>query len=192
MDRYGYLSVNDLMNHRYCGRITWFAYVLGVKQRGTVKTDHGRDQHEKWVRRERARWREGDSVKARSKLRSVEITSEALRLRGKLDALVSADGALVPYEVKAGKPPARPWPEQRVQLAAYALLLEDRYRRSVDRGFLHYLEGDVVMGYPISEADKRLVRDIIADMAQVVTQEAMPARAPAAKCRDCVYAKICV
>jgi len=41
VDRSGYLAVSDLLNHAYCGRITWFAYVLGVRQRGTVKTEHG-------------------------------------------------------------------------------------------------------------------------------------------------------
>lgn len=192
MDRQGYLSVNDLMNHRYCGRITWFAYVLSIKQRGTIKTVHGQEEHKRWQRREQNRWKEGASVKARSKLKSTEITSERLRLRGKVDALVTEDGAIVPYEVKATAPPERPWPEQRLQLAAYALLLEERHRRPVDRGYLHYLVGDVVREHMIPEADKQLVRDIVADMLHVVTSETMPPRAAPSKCRDCVYSKICV
>lgn len=192
MDRHGYLSVGDLMNHRYCGRITWYAYVLGMKQRGTVKTEHGQAEHRKWVDRERRRWREGASVMARSKLRSVEIVSARWRLHGKLDALVGDDGSLAPYEVKATVPPERPWPEQLVQLAAYALLLEDRYRRLVSRGYLHYLVGDVVREQPITDAHKRAVIALLGDMQGVVQAEAMPGRAPETKCRDCVYRKICV
>lgn len=192
MDRHGYLSVNDLMNHSYCGRITWYAYVLGVKQRGTVKTEHGRDAHEQWAQRERNRWKEGASIKARAKLQSAEITSERLRLRGKVDALVGADGSIVPYEVKTTAPPEHPWPEQRLQLAAYALLLEERHHRPVDHGYFHYLEGDVVREWPITEAAKQLVRDVIADMTRVVESEAMPLRAAPAKCLDCVYGKICI
>jgi len=192
VDRHGYLSVGDLMNHRYCARITWFAYVLGMKQRGTVKTEHGREQHDRWAAREQNRWREGASVRARSKLMSAELSSERLRLRGKVDALVAADGDLAVYEVKMGEPPARPWPEQLVQLAAYALLLEERHGRLVNRGYLHYLGGDVVREVAIREADKRIVRNLVADMQAVVGTEDMPGRAPATKCLDCVYRKVCV
>jgi CRISPR-associated exonuclease Cas4 len=192
VDRQGYLAVSDLLNHRFCARITWFAYVLGVRQRGTVKTDHGRGEHERWVERERNRWKEGASVRARSKLVSAEVASERLLLRGKVDALVGEDGSVAPYEVKATAPPQRPWPGQVLQLAAYALLLEERHGRPVTRGYLHYLEGDVVREQPIEEADKQAVRDMLAEIQSVVTSETMPPRAPPTHCRDCVYAKICV
>ena len=89
-------------------------------------------------------------------------------------------------------PPSRPWPGQVLQLAAYALLLEERHGRPVTRGYLHYLEGDVVREQPIDEADKQAVRDIVAEVQALVTSETMPSRAPASHCRDCVYAKICV
>src|ERR1051326_4651334 len=123
MDRHGYLAVSDLLNHRYCARITWFAYVLGVRQRGTVKTEHGREEHERWLRREEARRQEGASVRARHKLVAVEVVSERLMLRGRMDALIDADGVPAPYEVKATAPPLRPWPGQILQLTAYAMLL---------------------------------------------------------------------
>jgi len=192
VDRHGYLAVSDLLNHRFCARVTWFAYVLGVRQRGTVKTDHGRDEHERWTERERNRWKDGASVRARSKLVSAEVTSERLLLRGRVDALVGDDGSVVPYEVKATLPPLKPWPGQVLQLAAYALLLEERYGRPVTRGYLHYLEGDVVREVPIGEEDKQAVRDMLAEVQAVVTSEMMPPRAPPSHCRDCVYAKICV
>jgi CRISPR-associated exonuclease Cas4 len=137
LDRSGYLAVSDLLNHAYCGRITWFAYVLGVRQRGTVKTEHGREEHERWLRREEGRRRVGATVRTRSKLVSVEVTSERLMLRGRMDALIDEAGEVAPYEVKAMVPPMRPWPGQVLQLAAYALLLEERYGQPVRRGYLH-------------------------------------------------------
>lgn len=192
MDRQGYLAVSDLLNHLYCGRITWFAYVLGVRQRGTVKTEHGRDEHERWLERERHRWREGSSVRAQRKVVSVEVVSERLMLRGKVDAVIGDDGVVAPYEVKTTAPPERPWPGQVLQLAAYALLLEERYERRVETGYLHYLIGDVVREQPIGEAERRMVTDILAAVQETVTGEEMPGRAPPSHCRDCVYRKICV
>jgi CRISPR-associated exonuclease Cas4 len=192
VDRHGYLAVSDLLNHDYCARISWFAYVLGMRQRGTVKTEHGREEHERWQRREEERRREGARVRTQRKLVSVEVTSERLMLRGRMDALIDETGVPAPYEVKATAAPLRPWPGQVLQLGAYALLLEERYGRAVDRGYLHYLEGDVVREVGIGEAERAAVLEVLASLQEVVTTEAMPPRAPAARCRDCVYRKICV
>jgi CRISPR-associated exonuclease Cas4 len=131
-------------------------------------------------------------VRAQRKLVSVEVVSERLRLRGKVDAIIGEDGSPAPYEVKATAPPMRPWPGQVLQLAAYALLLEERYGRPVEWGYLHYLVGDVVRRWPIGEAEKGTVLAVLTELEEVVTTEAMPARAPESHCRDCVYRKICV
>jgi CRISPR-associated exonuclease Cas4 len=192
VDRHGYLAVSDLLNHEYCARITWFAYVLGVRQRGTVKTDHGREEHERWQQREEDRRRQGEVVRTQRKLVSVDVASERLMLRGRMDALIDESGVPAPYEVKATVAPLRPWPGQVLQLAAYALLLEERYGRPVSRGYLHYLEGNVVREVPIGEAERAAVLEALAGIQEVVTSENMPPRAPASRCQDCVYRKICV
>jgi CRISPR-associated exonuclease Cas4 len=191
MDRQGHLAVVDLLNHRYCARITWFAYVLGLKQRGTVKTTDGVQRHESWVGRERNRWREGASVMAGKKVISAEICSERLGLRGRMDALVGSDGAMRPYEVKATRRPDRPYPGQLTQLAAYALLLEDRDGHPVDSGFLHYMDGDSVEEHAITQEMKADVLGLLQDVQNVVMSETMPIRAAPTHCRDCVYSKIC-
>jgi CRISPR-associated exonuclease Cas4 len=192
LDRHGYLAVSDLLNHRFCARITWFAYVLGVRQRGTIKTEHGRDRHDRWLEREESRRREGAGVRTQRKVVSVDVTSERLMLRGRMDAVVDDQGDVAPYEVKATAAPLRPWPGQVLQLAAYALLLEERYGRSVAKGYLHYLDGDVVREVRIGEQARESVRAVLAEIEEVVRTEMMPARAPWSHCRDCVYRKNCV
>src|SRR5262249_44247507 len=64
---------------------------------------------------------------------SVELSSAALGLTGKVDCLRRRDGSYLPYEHKRGQP-ARPaagppaaWPSDRLQVIAYALLLEDAF-----------------------------------------------------------------
>ena len=44
----------------------------------------------------------------------------------------------------------------------------------------------------ITEGDRAAFREVLAQIQDVVTTETMPPRAPATRCRDCVYAKICV
>src|SRR5215470_14450219 len=67
---------------------------------------------------------EGESV-------SLDLNSPALGLYGKVDCIRRRDGAIIPYEHKRGQPrrgsdnaPA-PWQSDRLQLIAYAVLLEE-------------------------------------------------------------------
>ena len=60
---------------------------------------------------------------------------------GKVDCLRRRDGSHIPYEHKRGQPraarwPARPtaWPSDRLQLIAYAVLLEEAFGASHGRG----------------------------------------------------------
>src|SRR5216683_1247338 len=63
--------------------------------------------------------------------RSLDVASETLGLTGRVDAVRHRDGRWVPYEHKRGrcarslaKEPAA-WPSDRLQVLAYALLLEE-------------------------------------------------------------------
>lgn len=192
MDRQGDLAVIDLLNDYYCRRITWFAYVLGIRQRSTDKTLHGRNRHSLWVDRESNRWKEGASIRAQRKITAVDLHSEALGLRGRTDAAVLDKGVRVPYEVKSTPPPDHPWPGQVLQMAAYALLLEEADRTAVDHGYLHYLDGDIVREHAVTPDAKALVHRVLGQVRETIESEAMPNRAPPARCRDCVYRKICV
>ncbi|HLH69766.1 MAG TPA: CRISPR-associated protein Cas4 [Candidatus Dormibacteraeota bacterium] len=192
MDSEGHLAVTDLLNHLYCPRITWFSFVLGLRPRGTIKTEHGRRVHEEWTRRRRAERNEGHGPSPRLEFLSQEVISRRLGLRGRMDAMATEEGTLLPYEVKSTTTPARPYPGHLLQLAAYALLLEERTGQRVDRGYLHYLGDGGVHEVEITEEAKRQVRGVMESLRQVVETEEMPPRAPASHCRDCGYRKICV
>ncbi len=63
---------------------------------------------------------------------SLELGSEALGLMGKVDALRRKDGVLVVTEQKRGRPASGPngfeaWETDRVQVAAYGLLVEEAF-----------------------------------------------------------------
>ena len=69
------------------------------------------------------------------------ISSERLHLKGIIDRLEKYECDYIPIELKTGKPAANGiWPSHRIQLAAYALLLEDKFSVNVKEGFIHYLD----------------------------------------------------
>ena len=98
----------------------------------------------------------------------VEMTIESatLGIRGKLDALRRRDAKLIPYEHKKGR--ARkgdggpePWPSDRLQLTAYAMLLEEASGEPVAEGRIRY------------HADNQTVRVTIGDEARSAVRGAI-------------------
>src|SRR5438876_835020 len=95
---------------------------------------------------------------------SVELTSAGLGLTGKVDCLRRRDGSHLPYEHKRGQPrrladgTAAPWPSDRLQVIAYAVLLEEAFGQPVPEGRLRYHAANVTVRVPIDEAARQDLR----------------------------------
>jgi CRISPR-associated exonuclease Cas4 len=73
------------------------------------------------------------------------LVSETLRLIGRPDYLIEAEGGVVPVEVKSTASPAggRPYDSHLAQLAAYCLLVEDVLGARVPYGLVKYRDREV-------------------------------------------------
>ena len=70
-----------------------------------------------------------------------KIKSEKLELSGIIDQLEIYEQGYVPIELKTGSAPKEDaWPNHKIQLAAYAMLLEEKYSTEIKEGFVHYLD----------------------------------------------------
>ncbi|GGJ78322.1 CRISPR-associated protein Cas4 [Deinococcus aquiradiocola] len=95
----------------------------------------GRDQHQAELERERRRTLSRYTLRAGERRYDVRLTSEPLQLTGELDLLI-VDGAIAfPVEFKHTVRP--PDPGHRLQLCAYALLVEDQLGLDVPHGYWH-------------------------------------------------------
>ncbi len=76
------------------------------------------------------------------KIRSeVRIESEGLGLKGIVDMLEVFDSYFIPLELKTGKAPKEGvWPGHRIQIAAYMLLLSEKFNLEVKRGYIDYMD----------------------------------------------------
>lgn len=193
MDRDGIWAVADVLNHQYCARITWWWHVMGVPQRGTPKTRRGAEAHDRWTDREAHRRYEGKELRTQRKRLSLTLVSEGLGLRGRLDALVESNGQLIPWDEKNTTQPVTPWPGQRLQMGAYALLLEQAFPgRYVSYGVVDYLVDGTSATIDIDAPLRTAVLETLDAMNEIRRTERLPPRAPPTKCRDCVYAKMCL
>ena len=71
----------------------------------------------------------------------LRIESKKLGLKGVIDQIEIYREGFVPVELKTGKAPKDGvWPGHKIQLIAYALLLQDKFNTEIKEGFVHYLD----------------------------------------------------
>lgn len=95
------------------------------------------------------------------------LESEELGLRGRVDALRTRDGQTIPYEHKRGRcyrddnnqPQA--WESDRIQILAYACLLESALGITIKEGRIRYHADNVLVHIPLDNAGRTAVKEAI-------------------------------
>lgn len=137
------LSVHSLHALAYCERLFFLREVEKV-QIANELVYAGRTLHVE-IERE-----EGEEVL------TLGLQSEKFGLIGKVDCIRRRDGQIIPYEhkrgrsarSKGGKPEA--WESDRLQIIAYALLVEEHAEREVAHGRVRYHADNVTVRVPIN------------------------------------------
>jgi CRISPR-associated protein Cas4 len=103
------------------------------------------------------------------------VSSPELGLRGKIDLLEVYPTGILPVELKSGQAPRQGvWREQRIQVAAYALLLEQRFRTAVPAAALRYLEGGEERRVPVNPFLKDEVLRLLETVGKTLASPAVP------------------
>ncbi|MBL8614981.1 MAG: type I-MYXAN CRISPR-associated endonuclease Cas1 [Deltaproteobacteria bacterium] len=130
----------------------------------------------------------------------IELTleDEQLGLRGRVDALRRRDGQLIPYEHKRGRcrdegAAKAAWPSDRLQLGAYALLLERATGRPIPEGRVRYHKDNTLVRVPIDEA---LRAEVVAAVERARALSHATTRPPVTsderRCGRCSLAPVCL
>lgn len=133
-----------------------------------------------------------------TEMRDLSLSSEALGLQGKVDGVRTRDGVLVPYEHKRGR--ARvvdgrvsAWASDELQVAAYALLLEEARGRSVPEGRIRYHADNVTVRVPITDQLRERVHTAVRRAKELSQQlERPPVTENPALCVRCSLAPVCL
>ncbi len=131
--------------------------------------------------------------------RSVEVASEAWGLRGKIDAVRRRDGHWVALEHKRGRcqrgarKEVLPWPSDRIQAIAYAVLLEESLGEPVPQARIRYHAENVTALIEIDESARNDLREAIARANQLrQTTDRPPVAENENLCRRCSLAPVCL
>jgi len=127
------------------------------------------------------------------------LESGELGLRGKVDALRTRDGQTIPYEHKRGKaarnqqnqPEA--WESDRIQILAYACLIESALGIPIQEGRIRYHADNVLIHVPLDHAGRQSVRESI-DRARTLRMSAYrpPVTENERLCTRCSLAPVCL
>jgi len=170
----------------YCERLFYLEEVEEIRV-ADAAVYAGRELHESLAAEEGESWEK------------MELSSPALGLFGKVDCLKRRDGALVPYEHKRGRcrrgqdDEPMCWPSDRVQAAAYAMMLEEALGKPIPEARVHYHADNVTVRVPIDEAARADVRAAI-ERARALrkTVERPPITENENLCRRCSLAPVCL
>jgi CRISPR-associated exonuclease Cas4 len=149
-----------------------------------------------WLMRRQAQRQIGDSLSGRIVYtdtgRNDEIlTSDRFNLTGRPDYILQDHGEFIPVERKSRPLNSRgTYDSERLQLAAYCLLVEERYGRPVRHGRLQYPNGSLDIPF-----DEALRAQLLLTLSEIQHHRGVPDvsrnhHSPA-RCRGCGFRERC-
>ena len=182
--------VENLKQFVYCRRIVFFDRCMpGIRPR-TFSMDAGREDHMDAKRNARRRSFSQMGFESGRREFDVEILDESLNLHGKLDEVVTTDsGEVMPVEYKSS---TKISDNHRLQVFAYALLLEMSRQVIVERAYVYLIPLRKARIMSISPEDKQLVRDMLSELSDMIAKESMPAPTQVrSRCQGCEFRRFC-
>ncbi len=137
-----------------------------------------------------------ESLDKGSKCYTLELASEKLNLRGKLDCARRESGELVVHEYKRGrsKEGKEVWDIDRIQVLAYALLLAEHTNEPINKARVHYNADKKVIDVDIDlEKAEQEITSLVAQAMQLSNSlERPPVTTKSYLCKKCSLAPVCL
>ena len=189
-------EVTDLKQWTYCPRVLYYRYCLPEIRPVTDLMRAGIGSHSDEVGREERRSLRTYGLNMGERAFDVPLRSNPLGLRGRLDLAIAVPDRAAPgaeaivVEYKDSEKAAGP--HFKLQLAAYALLLEDVWGLPVRRGYIYSIPLRTAEVITITPALRRKVQQAVAAMRTAIEGEHMPAP-PASRrpCISCEFRRFC-
>jgi CRISPR-associated exonuclease Cas4 len=169
------VNVSDLNQFGYCPRRYWYLEFYDTQGRNYYRID-GKTKHENKARR--GGW-----------LDELYLESESLGLKGKIDILELDGEEVIPVERKRGD---EYWYDDEVQLAGYALLLEEHLGERVHEGAVYLYETDQRMHVPITDEHRDTVRERVERMRSMTVESVPSFTDNPNKCEACSAREYCM
>ena len=182
-------TITDLKQYIYCPRILFYHACLPDIRPVTYKMEAGIKAHEVEQKRAARRTLKMVDVANGNRLFDVNVTSSQFSLTGQVDEVVETESELIPVDYKLAR---REGYHFKLQLVAYALLLEETFQKPVRHGFLYLIPIRKVVEVVITPKMRQEIIAAISAMHQIAEQEQMPPPTDwRQRCADCEFRRFC-
>lgn len=190
-NQHSVFSIHALHALAYCERLFYLENVEKIRLVDAA-VFAGRRLHVELARDEEGEWHK------------LDLESEKLGLRGRVDCLRRRDGSLIPYEHKRGRAAragkttsktgeAAAWTSDRIQVAAYAMLIEDSTGQTINEARVRYHHDNVTVRIPVDAAARQEVLRAISRAQELTASVERPPVADNERlCAKCSLAPACL
>jgi CRISPR-associated exonuclease Cas4 len=134
------------------------------------------------------------SLRVKKVFENVEMESRRLRVRGKVDyVLITKFNEYVPAEIKWAEAFKSIKRDHALQIATYALLIEENFNTVVKRGAVYYLRSRNIHVLSISNDLKKEAKSIIERINEIIDNEVEPeVKVVKRRCMNCGFRNYCL
>ncbi len=182
-------TVTDLKHYAYCPVIIYVKYVLGFEEPMTEYMLYGKEIELEKALVALVKYFRGVKV-----LRSINLYSRRLGLSGRVDyVIITKFNDYVPVDIKWCEVIDKPRTDHVVQIAGYALLLEECLKCRVKVCGIYYITsiGGKIFTIMFSEELRRRILSIINDLKNIVKGKLPKVKRRYEKCVNCNYSSFC-
>jgi CRISPR-associated exonuclease Cas4 len=190
------IDVTDIKQYTCCPRLVYYRYCLPDIRPLTYSMEVGIQAHQQEEEREVRRSLKTYGIEQAERLFQYPVASETLAMKGKIDlvlivpSLEATEKELVIVEYKYSEQKAGP--HFKVQLAAYALLLEEALHIPARRSFLYSIPLRKAEPVPITSTLRMKVLATARAIEQLMQGEQMPEpTSTPRRCPTCEFRRFC-
>lgn len=194
MEKNWLLQVTDLKQFAYCPRIVYYRHCLARVQPVTYKMNAGIEAQDRVEALEERRSLRAYGVQEGERHYNVSLSSTELGISGQIDLVVETGAdmgrRLIPVDYKLSR--REPGRHFKLQLACYAMLLEEMWGAPVDKGYIYLIPVRKAIGVEMTTRLRRDAQRQVVKIRDLVRTERMPE--PTARrsyCVDCEYRRFC-
>lgn len=186
------ITPSHIIEYLFCPRFTWFEYVLAIPQfeERHYKVEKGRQIHDMKLEQNKDYLRKRIGVK--QKLADQYLTNGLLR--GKVDEVLWLnDETMAPLDYKFAQFNDIVYETYKTQIFCYAWLMEDNFKKPVNKGFLVYTRSqNKLVTIEVNSNDKDDVKRCADEIFRVIEKNIYPKATKFKKrCVTCTYRNIC-
>lgn len=188
------LRVIDLKQYEYCPRVVYYDYCLGGLRPTTYKMAAGIAAQERVNELEERRSLRAYGIKEGERHYHVPVLSEKLGCSGQIDLVIESHDdkrpRLLPVDFKLSR--REPGRHFKLQLACYAMMLEDDWGQAVAEGAIYLIPTKQVVKVPITtRLRQETIHQLLAIRHMVTAQRVPPPTAQRSRCVNCEFRRFC-